>query len=115
MSAFNHAAHLRLAIDCLDDADSFDAAVDRIAALLRQKALDAGHPEKYHHTLTVFWMRMVARLLDPALPRAYYSEGLLASDAARAGWVAPDLEDVTDAATDSADSSRHAPDRLVSR
>src|SRR5262249_36526005 len=74
------------------EADSLDAAIDRMAAVLRTKAGDAGAPEKYHHTVTVFWMRVIARLLDKDLPLAYYSAERLASDAARLGWVQPDLQ-----------------------
>lgn len=91
MPAFDHPAHLRLALDCLVDSASFEDAAARMADALRGRAAAAGHPEKYHHTLTVFWMRMVARLLDKDLPRAYYSAGRLASDDARREWVEPDI------------------------
>jgi hypothetical protein len=76
--------------DCLAESPSTEAATERIAAILREKAAAAGHPEKYHHTLTVFWMRMVAQLLDKDLPLAYYSANRLAGDAARTGWIEPD-------------------------
>ena len=104
MSAFDHAAHVRLALDCLADSPSIDAATDRMAAALRGKAAAAGHPEKYHHTVTVFWMRMIARLLDKDLPLAYYSAERLASDAARRGWLEPDRQTLDGAAIRSADS-----------
>lgn len=92
MSAFDHAAHIRLAIDCLVETQSIDEATARIAGILRGKADAAGAPEKYHETVTQFWMKMVARLLDKNLPNAYYSPALLGSEAARTGWVEPDLK-----------------------
>ncbi|HZT77702.1 MAG TPA: hypothetical protein VFA27_13705 [Vicinamibacterales bacterium] len=88
---FHHADHLQLAIECLRESPSFDAAVDRMAAALRAKAAAAGAPEKYHHTVTVFWMRLVEWMLDKDLPSQFYSDAVLRSDAARRGWVEPDL------------------------
>lgn len=109
---FDHAAHVRLALQLLSE-EPYEAAVARMTATLREKAAAAGHPERYHHTLTLFWMRRVARLLDKDLPLAYYSRERLSSDAARRGWVAPDLRDLDEA--DSLDPSRHAPHRPLSR
>lgn len=97
MSAFDHAAHLQLAIQYLREARSVDEATARMGATLRGKADAAGHPEKYHHTMTVFWMRMVARLLDKELPFAYYSRERLGSDAARLAWIEPDLRPLDEA------------------
>jgi len=113
MSDFNHAAHLRPALERLIAADSFDAATAEIARILRGKAEAAGHPEKYHHTLTLFWMRMLARLLDKNLPLAYYSPQRLSSDAARTGWLDPDLQAIDDAPTGPADSSSDTPHRAL--
>jgi hypothetical protein len=89
---FHHASHIRLALAYLAESGSVDEATDRMAAALRRFAAAAGHEQKYHHTLTVFWMRMAAQLLDKALPLAYYSADRLASAAARAQWVEPDLQ-----------------------
>ena len=89
--SFHHADHLVLAIECLRESPSFDAALERMSAALRAKANAAGAPEKYHHTVTIFWMRMVERLMDKDLPLAYYSPERLATDVARTGWVEPDL------------------------
>jgi hypothetical protein len=88
---FHHASHLRLALAYLDECGSVDAAIDRMAAALRRFAAAAGKSDKYHHTITVFWMRMVARLLDTDLPLTYYSRERLSGDAARAAWAEPDL------------------------
>jgi hypothetical protein len=122
MSGFDHAAHLRFALEHLAESPSFDAAMDRVAAALQAKAADAGHPEKYHHTLTLFWMQMLARLLDKALPLEYYSRERLFSDDARRSWVEPDrlplpentrIPDAT--SSRSVDSPRDAPDRTLPR
>jgi len=89
---FHHASHLRLALAYLDESGSVDAATDRMAAALRGFAAAAGKADKYHHTVTVFWMRMVARLLDKDLPLAYYTRERLSGGAARAAWVEPDRQ-----------------------
>lgn len=91
---FHHASHLRLALAYLDESASVDEAAERMASALRRFAASAGHPEKYHHTLTLFWMRMVARLLDKDLPLAYYSRERLWSGQARTGWLEPDLQTI---------------------
>jgi hypothetical protein len=90
-SEFHHASHLRLALAYLAETGSVDEATERMAAALRRFAAAAGHAEKYHHTLTVFWMRAVAQLLDKDLPRRHYSIECLTSDLARQSWVEPDL------------------------
>jgi hypothetical protein len=92
MPPFDHAAHLRLALDYLAAAPSLETATARMAETLQGKAAAAGHPEKYHHTVTVFWMRQVAALLNKELPLEYYSRERLQSDEAREGWVEPDLK-----------------------
>jgi hypothetical protein len=117
VGGFDHHAHLRFALDCLRDTTSTDAAIDVASEALRAKAAAAGHPEKYHHTMTVFWMRMVARLLDKDLPLQYYSRGRLFSEAARAGWLEPDLKpDLHDATqTRATDPPGDTPDWAVPR
>lgn len=89
--SFHHVDHLHLALDYLREEATVDAAIERMAATLREKAAAAGVPEKYHHTVTVFWMRRLAPLVDKDLPLAYYSRERLDSDAARGGWVEPDV------------------------
>ncbi|HVH70007.1 MAG TPA: hypothetical protein VNB49_02715 [Candidatus Dormibacteraeota bacterium] len=71
-----------------------------------------GATEKYHHTLTLAWMRLVAAALvetregynftqflsdhpelgDKNLLAQYYSNEHIESAAARKGWVEPDLQ-----------------------
>jgi hypothetical protein len=111
---FHHASHLRLALAYLADSASEEEAAERMAAALRRFAAAAGHPEKYHHTITLFWMRMVARLLDKELPLAYYSRERLWSDAARAAWLDPDLQTLDGPTTGSATPPRDASHRPVS-
>jgi len=91
---FHHADHLRLALAYLTDSASVAEATDRMAASLRACARAAGHEQKYHHTLTVAWVRLVARLLDQQLPLAYYSRARLFSSDARERWIEPDLQDL---------------------
>jgi hypothetical protein len=112
---FHHLSHLRLALAYLEESASADEAAERMASALRRFATAAGHPEKYHHTITLFWMRMVARLLDKRLPLAYYSPERLWSDAARTGWIEPDLQIIDGATPGSAHPPRDTPDRALSR
>ena len=135
-AAFHHDAHLRLAWHYLRENASAPEATERMAASLRQFAAAAGKLEKYHHTLTVFWIRALAlagasmrdreatdvlrvcpRLLDKELPLAFYSRERLFSDAARLSWVAPDRQPLTaDApALRSSDSQSDTPDRSLRR
>jgi hypothetical protein len=90
--AFHHADHVRLALAYLADSPSVAVAADRMASALQEFARAAGHAERYHHTLTLVWVRLVARLLDRQLPLAYYSRERLFSAAAREGWVDPDRQ-----------------------
>ena len=94
--AFDHGAHLALALEYLRTSPSFDDAAARMEEMLRAKAGAAGVPEKYHHTVTLFWMRMIARLMDRELPLSYYSSERLFSEAARLEWLEPDLRPLDD-------------------
>jgi hypothetical protein len=88
---FHHADHLRLALAYLTDSRSIEEAADRLAASLRAFARSAGQETKYHHTLTIVWLRLVARLLDKQLPLAHYSHDRLFSADARERWIEPDV------------------------
>ncbi len=77
---------------------------------IRRYAAHLGASQKYHHTITLFWMRAVAsalgeeprhpsfdafvtahpELLDKALVERHFSPPLLESAAARSGWLEPD-------------------------
>jgi hypothetical protein len=108
---FAHASHLRVAWVYLDESRSVDEAAARLASTLRRFAASVGKPEKYHETITVFWMRALAaarsamadatldqvllanpRLLDKDLVLAYYSSDRLFSEEARRVSVAPDRQ-----------------------
>jgi hypothetical protein len=82
---------LRLALAYLADSPSVADAADRMATSLRAFACAAGQADKYHHTLTIVWVRLVAKLLDRELPLAYYSQARLFSPEARAEWIEPDV------------------------
>jgi len=112
---FHHAAHLRLALAYLDECASVDEAAERMASTLRRFATAAGHPEKYHHTLTLFWMHMVARLLDKNLPLTYYSRERLWSDSARTDWLEPDLTSIDGLTPGSSNPPCDASHRPLSR
>ena len=108
---FHHREHLRVAWLYLKSSDATRAS-ERMSAGIRRFANHHGATEKYHHTLTLFWMRLVAvalvetgegsafeeflaahpELADKNLPSKYYSEQLLEAPAAREGWVEPDLQ-----------------------
>ena len=108
--AFRHRDHIHVAWTYLRAMD-YQAAEKRMSDAIRKFAAAHGAASKYHHTLTVTWMRLVAaairvsknvddfdsfarahpELFDPTAPETLYSPSLLQSEAARSGWVEPDL------------------------
>ncbi|HEY2795557.1 MAG TPA: hypothetical protein VGJ28_24560 [Micromonosporaceae bacterium] len=105
---FGHRQHVELtwlAVRAVGPA----AAVDLISDGIRQTARYAGAPQKYHATVSRAWVELVAHhaiggpatfdefvngfppLLDKRLLSRHYRSATLASDAARTGWVDPDL------------------------
>jgi hypothetical protein len=132
---FHHASHLHVAWVYLCESSSVDAAAAKMRATLRQFAASAGKLEKYHETITLFWVHLLSRafatangeslekivhanprLLEKNFPLTYYSRERLFSDRARSSWVEPDLKPVSFDATAfcSSSSPRHTPDRPVS-
>ena len=108
---FRHASHLHVAWVYLSESISPSEASGKMRETLRQLAAAAGKLEKYHETLTLFWVRVLAlvravaanksleeivhanpQLLEKNFPLAYYSAERLFSDKARASWVEPDLK-----------------------
>jgi hypothetical protein len=107
---FFHADHIRLAWHYMRVYGE-ERATERMRRTISGFAVSLGHPEKYHDTVTVAWMRAVAAamactpgaadfaaflaahpwLLDRDCLLAFYSRGRLFSDEARARWVEPDL------------------------
>lgn len=106
---FTHATHVRVAWCYLRSAP-FHLALARFATALQAYASAKGVAHKYHETLTVAWMALVAERLTrtpdldwsafvaahpelfqhPPLVSRLYSEETLASDHARRTFVLPD-------------------------
>ena len=107
---FRHRGHLRLAWLVLsrhrkDDAEQI------VAREIQRLAVASGSPNRYHDTLTRFWVRLVGHamenateagsiddllarfpcLLDKGLPYRHWRAETFNSERARAGWVEPDL------------------------
>jgi hypothetical protein len=108
---FHHLEHVRVAWLYLKSSDATRAA-ERMSAGIHRFATHHGATQKYHHTLTLAWIRLVAAALvetpenftfpqflasHPELSgknliNKYYSDPLLQTTAAREGWVEPDLQ-----------------------
>jgi|SRR5215813_12454122 len=130
---FHHASHLHVAWVYLAESSSVEHAANKMGNALRWFAAAAGKPQKYHETITRFWVQLLAdavsrgerleeivhanpQLLEKNLPLAYYSAERLFSDRARTSWVEPDLKPLSiDAiATCSSSPPRDAPNRPLS-
>ncbi len=106
---FHHRDHLRLAwiqIRLL----GVERSADAVASGIRRFAAHHGHGDRYHETMTRFWVRAVAlginrhptlafddllasepHLLDKNLPYRHWSRERMGSEKARSEWVDPDL------------------------
>jgi hypothetical protein len=109
-SNFHHRDHIRLAWAYLRRENRL-LAEENLANCIRRFATHNKAPRKYHHTLTLLWVRLVAAamrltptletfepfaaahpfLFDVRLPWTFYSAACLDTEEARAGWVEPDL------------------------
>lgn len=107
---FHHADHIRLAWLCVLRHGPRGAETVLLDGI-RKFAQRAGVPQKFMHTTTIAWTRLVAvaqtnnpatnsfsewiqsqpELLDRNLLARYYSPGRLETSEARSGWVEPDL------------------------
>ena len=87
---FHHSDHIRLALLYLQRYGQSEAE-ERISVTIQGLAAKAGTPEKYHHTITMAWMRLAAQMLDPKALTHYYSPAVLARPEARAAFIPPDL------------------------
>ncbi|SRR6266568_7859675 len=107
---FRHGGHLRLAWLILSH-DRKDDAERIVAREIQKFAISSGAPNRYHDTLTRFWVRLVGHamenapdagsidallamfpfLLDKTLPYRHWRGETFNSDRARAAWVEPDL------------------------
>lgn len=107
-AAFRHREHVRLTWIYLT-AEPPRAVEARLCRALLALATHHGVGQRFHHTLTVAWVRIIeaARrehpdlpfdalavacpfLLDKDAPLAYYTRDHLFSDDARGRWVEPD-------------------------
>jgi hypothetical protein len=109
MSAgFTNEDHFRLAWEQLHS-EPFDAAVDSVRNTIKAIAASKGASHKYHETITVAWMKLVATHRDATFDEFYsanahrlnastlhrfWSPELLGSPEAKAAWVAPDLAEL---------------------
>ena len=107
---FHHRDHLRLAWMLIDEHGP-ERAGDALCDLLRQAAAAHGRPERYHETMTRFWLRLVVHvrdrrpelsdvdaavvalplLLDKELPLRHWSRSAMATEEARQRWLEPDV------------------------
>ena len=90
IEAFHHSDHIRLALLYLQRYGQPEAE-ERISATIQALAAQAGVPEKYHHTITIAWMRLAAQLMNPKALTHYYSPTILARPESRTTFVPPDL------------------------
>ena len=130
---FHHASHLHVAWVYLTESSSVQQAAGKMRSTLRRFAAAAGKPEKYHETITLFWVHLLAHaasraerledivranplLLEKNFPLAYYSPERLFSDEAQTSWVEPDLKllSIDAFATCSSSSPGDAPNRSLS-
>jgi len=132
---FRHASHLHVAWVYLSESATVDEATGKMRDVLRRFAASANKPEKYHETITVFWVRLLAQLraiaagenleklvaanphmLEKNFPLAYYSRQRLFSENARTRWIEPDLKPISadGIAPCSSSPSGNAPDRTLS-
>ena len=107
--AFTHEAHVRVAW-CYLQRTPFSEALARFSAALRRFAAGQNAAGKYHETITVAYMAVIAARLDetpsahwedfrtshpdlfarPSVLSRYYSDTLLCSAAAKRTFVLPD-------------------------
>ncbi|HUK30855.1 MAG TPA: hypothetical protein VLV89_07065 [Candidatus Acidoferrum sp.] len=107
---FHHADHIRLAWIYLRMMPEPKAA-ERMASTLKNFSAFNGKPERYHHTMTLAWIRVVAaarfatpepgvfeeffaahpHLADQHLLLHHYSQRRMDDPRARSEWVEPDL------------------------
>jgi hypothetical protein len=132
---FHHASHLHVAWVYLAESSSVQQAANKMGETLRRFATAAGKPQKYHETITLFWVHFLAgvqavspakglqevvyanpQLLEKNFPLVYYSAERLFSDEARVSWMEPDLKplSINAIATCSPSAPRDASNRSLS-
>jgi hypothetical protein len=107
-SEFRNADHFRLAWLHLHR-EPLDMALANVRAGIQTFAAHYGASTKYHETITIAWVRLIAthceatfdeflaansHRLNLDLLHRFWTPTLLAGDAAKSGWVAPDLREL---------------------
>lgn len=106
---FGHRDHLQVTWLAVRQFE-LDRAIELVSHAILRTARYAGAPQKYHATVSRAWVELVGHhashgghtdfarfiegnptLLDKRLLLRFYRSATLASDAARTGWVPPDL------------------------
>jgi hypothetical protein len=109
LTEFHHRHHIELTWLYLRR-DGVEAGTRQVKGGIQALAAELGASEKYHETLTQFWIDQVAaavtsgrfatfaafveacpELFDKGYVARFYRPETLASAAAKSGWVAPDL------------------------
>lgn len=108
LALFHHEEHVRLGFICLERF-GFWAGTDRIRTGINELATAAGHPDKYHETVTAAYMAIInerrhqqpenatwqefitanSDLLEDGLLKKYYPESVLTSALAKDVFVLP--------------------------
>ena len=112
---FKHRPHLTVALCYLLRSSDAEALERMRLGLARYIKAHGITPTLYHETITLFWLRRVRAFIERAGARrtlkelanrlsdecsdsrlvfSYYSKELIDSDAARQGWVEPDLRPI---------------------
>ena len=58
---FHHVSHLHVAWIYLAESSSVQQAANKMRDTLRRFAAAAGKPQKYHETITLFWVHLLSR------------------------------------------------------
>lgn len=108
---FNHEAHIKVAWGYLQEHDQLEA-INRFTAAIKRLTEKLGVPDKYHETITWFYLLKIAERCarnteadwhafksanpdlfewNPSIVQKYYSDPLLSSETARCSFVLPDL------------------------
>ena len=106
---FHHRDHLRLAWIQIRRL-GLERATDAVTGAIRHFAARHGRGDRYHQTMTRFWLRVVGmgitrhptlpfddllaaepHLLDKNLPYRHWSRERMGTDEARRQWLEPDI------------------------